>query len=153
GRALLGLALEDIDEQRGDSGGGERGDQQRRDVDEDAAAGRCGGRRHGASPCSRAVCGPPTPAGSPWPRPGWQCTEATSPRPATRSCTSASWQRRQLCSRIAEFFGVMRIGSGKSWRVKPFEWCQPFVAFAAYLATKVVGRWQSTQVALVWWLA
>jgi hypothetical protein len=44
----------------------------------------------------------------------------------------------------------MRIGSGKSWRVKALLWIQPFTAFAHHLDTKRCGRWHCTQVATAW---
>ena len=37
------------------------------------------------------------------------------------------------------FPGLIWIGSWKSSSVKPFEWCQPFDAFARYFGTNAVG--------------
>ncbi len=49
--------------------------------------------------------------------------------------------------------GVMWMGSGKSCIVNTRLWFQPLRPFASHLDRPDGGRWQSTQVATVWWLA
>src|SRR5262249_7109734 len=114
-RALLTLALEDVDEERRDDGGRARGSDGAGE-ERGAAAARAGGRgRHGLLPWifSSSRRGPPSPARSPCPTEAWQWTHWTASRsvraPATSSWTIGSWQCRQFSCRMAAFGGVMRI--------------------------------------------
>ena len=59
------------------------------------------------------------------------------------------WERRAG----HEDFGRIRIGSWKSWRVKPLECQKPFSALVNHLPKKSCGVWQSLQTAWAWWLA
>src|SRR5262249_41632955 len=99
---------------------------------------------------SSARSGPPSPAVSPWPTLAWQWTHRTLS--GTSCATIASWQRRQFSWRIRALFSLIWIGSWESWDVEPFWGWGAFQAVARCLAKKLMGRWQSTQVALPWWL-
>src|SRR6185503_19543750 len=142
----LALALEDVDQQRGDERSGRGYHQDRADQ-----------HYAGNAPlvCPHRVL--PSPVVAPCPTERWQCTHWTSPLPcsvrATCSCTRLPWQFRQLSWRMRLLFAVIMIGSWKSWNVKAFEWWKPFSALARYLPMKPCGRWQATQVATPWWLA
>src|SRR5262249_20606060 len=92
GRPLLGLALEDADQQRG------RGRGRCGDGDEDGDIGD--GPSHGFTSSARS--GPPSPAVSPWPTLAWQWTHRTLS--GTSCATIASWQRRQFSWRIRALF-------------------------------------------------
>src|SRR6202142_323909 len=82
----------------------------------------------------------------PWPAPAWQAMQS---RPAI-SLTICSWQRRQLAARTSELKRWMRMGSGKSCRVKWSEWFQPLRALTKYFPASEWGVWQSLQTAAAW---
>src|SRR6185503_10403313 len=133
----LALALEDVDEQRGDARGGERD-------------------QHDGAEQQFLHLSLPSPVIAPWPTDRWQCTQRTSWSPDARascSCIRAPWQLTQASCRIRLFLSVIMMGSWKFCSVNAAEWRKPFSPLARYLRIKPCGRWQSTQVATPWWLA